>query len=365
MKERLHFVESMRATLMVLVVVYHVAAIYKPSQNWLIYSESPSILIGLIASFTDMFIMPGFFLISGYLASESLKGKSPRSFLTTRLVRIGIPLIVTALTFNSLQGVLLYTTGWKDFTFKEYWLNGEYISHLWFLVNLLCYFVFMAMFAMLVNLNSTLRYKLQKLLGVVVSNVPPLVVIPCLAFVSWSISISYRFGFPLFENYGGVIYMPLFMSFIPYFFFGALISVVASIEKYASINSLLLLSFMAIGGLPLNSIAEQLPYGHIILDYQKFFLKWTSVFVCMGLFYRYANKPTELFRQISAASYSVYLSHHLLVVAIGLLFLKLDLNVFFNFAATLILVAVSSYAFHKFIVEKYKLAKLMFNGVVS
>jgi glucan biosynthesis protein C len=365
MKERLHFVEAMRATLMVLVVVYHVAAIYKPDQNWLIYSHSTSELFGYIAAVAYTFRMPGFFLISGYLAAVSLTSKSPGTFIKLRLERIGIPLVATALSFNSVQSMLLLNTGWKDFSFSEYISNGEYISHLWFLVNLLCYFSLIALITLFVTRNDSLKNVLHNTLIKIFATVPYFIMILILAFGSWCISVSYRFGFPLFKNYGGVIYMPHLMAYLPFFLFGAAAFVTDSITKLASINIFSLIILLIAGWIPLDFLSEYFTYGHIVKDYQPFLLRWVSVFLCLTFFYRYFNKPYKLFKKISESSYSVYLSHHLLVIALGLIFLKINLNIYISFPIILTLVATLSYAFHCFIVNRSKMAKLLFNGITT
>ena len=84
--------------------------------------------------------MPAFFIVSGYFCLLTIKRYGPQKFFNVRIKRIVIPLVTTAITLNTIQILILNYTGWKNIDFETYVLTGGWISHLWFLVNLIVYF---------------------------------------------------------------------------------------------------------------------------------------------------------------------------------------------------------------------------------
>lgn len=90
--------------------------------------------------------MPAFFIVSGFFCYMTLNRYGARLFLRVRIPRILISLIITALTLNSLQNIILseYRPLAPSIFSVEYMLQGIWVSHLWFLISLIYYFVFSA-----------------------------------------------------------------------------------------------------------------------------------------------------------------------------------------------------------------------------
>ncbi|HET6447434.1 MAG TPA: acyltransferase family protein [candidate division Zixibacteria bacterium] len=97
---RLFFVDHLRAALIILVVLHHVALVYGASVQGYYYVEPP---FTDPAAFRDLLVfalvnqawfMGAFFLLAGYFAPGSIDRKGTGSFLKDRLIRLGIPLIV-------------------------------------------------------------------------------------------------------------------------------------------------------------------------------------------------------------------------------------------------------------------------------
>jgi glucan biosynthesis protein C len=133
----------MRGVLMILILVLHSAYVFDPAKVWGIYSEQSTFFATILIETIRVFALPAFFVVSGYFAIASLRKDSAMKFLKTRVImRLLIPTVVTAITLNSLQTYLLVSSGWKEFhTLQEYIITAQWKSHLWFMINLIIYFL--------------------------------------------------------------------------------------------------------------------------------------------------------------------------------------------------------------------------------
>src|SRR5690606_3309628 len=82
---------------------------------------------------------PAFFALSGFFCLYSATKYTSSILITRRMKRILIPFLVTALTLNTAQALLLQATGWESYGVYRYLSEGRWLSHLWFLENLALY----------------------------------------------------------------------------------------------------------------------------------------------------------------------------------------------------------------------------------
>ena len=96
---RLFFLDHLRAALVILVVLHHIAVIYGASALFY-YVEPPfndpvaSMGFLVFVLFNQAWFMGALFLISGYFTPGSFDRKGSSSFLGGRLLRLGVPLLV-------------------------------------------------------------------------------------------------------------------------------------------------------------------------------------------------------------------------------------------------------------------------------
>jgi len=98
-----------------------------------------SVFAGLLIKLLVLLIMPTFFILAGYFSVISFLHSHGRTFLFKRLLRLFLPFMTIVLTLNVLQALLLVSFGWQHYTIKSYILNGDWIQHTWFLINLITY----------------------------------------------------------------------------------------------------------------------------------------------------------------------------------------------------------------------------------
>jgi glucan biosynthesis protein C len=146
---RLFFIDNLRVSLIVLVVLHHLAVIYAANTGFY-YVEPPrdDLLAVVVLIFFELFnqayFMGFFFLLSGYFTPGSFDRKGPRSFIMGRLIRLGIPLLVYMFVLNPIACIGVYqmpvelTKITTPFTWQQYpRLIGK--GPLWFVVMLLVF----------------------------------------------------------------------------------------------------------------------------------------------------------------------------------------------------------------------------------
>ena len=319
MNDRIHYLDSMRSVLMMLGVVLHAAQIFNPAGPWYVVAERPSALSGHLAELIHLFRMPAFFVISGFFCALTLDRYGPRRFVAVRMQRIAVPLVATALTLGPLQAWLLAATGRRAFDPLEWATTGQWVSHLWFLLVLLVYF---AGAAALAALAPGPVAALGRLAGSLMRRVPMPALIVALALAQVVVIGSYKLGYPLYDYVlANSLSVYQLSVHLPYFVLGAVLFVDrALLARFASVHPLASVGIAA-AALALLALEPRLPEP---LRYP--WETWTKgvaalalVALCFRAFRAFADRPSPTWRFLSDASYTVYLFHHVTVMALGAL----------------------------------------------
>src|SRR5215467_4168658 len=103
---RMLFVDNLRVLLISLVVIQHVAVTYGAVGSWYYRDPATNLLTSIIlTTWTGIGMASGmgfFFLIAGYFTPGPYNRKGSKSFLSDRLVRLGIPLLIYDLLLDPL-----------------------------------------------------------------------------------------------------------------------------------------------------------------------------------------------------------------------------------------------------------------------
>jgi glucans biosynthesis protein C len=146
---RMFYVDYLRATLVILVVLHHIAAVYGAGAPFY-YVEPPftdarAFQVLLVFMLTNQaFFMGALFFLAGYFTPGSYDRKGTASFLKERLIRLGIPLVAFFFILNPVSSIGYYLmpgflTGiTTPLSLREYpELIG--LGPLWFVVMLLLF----------------------------------------------------------------------------------------------------------------------------------------------------------------------------------------------------------------------------------
>lgn len=348
---------------MALGIILHTANIYGLNIDWRIGNQERSLLVYFIRETIHLFRMPTFFMVSGFFCFMTLEKYGASLFVKVRMKRIAIPLITTALTLNSIQALVLYQTGWQVFEFSDYWLEGNWISHLWFLINLIVYF------AIAVSLYSIFSTKLSSALNLLSTwllKLPIAIVILLAASSGIAIVGSPPLGFPLYSYYlFDILNMYSLATYVPYFFFGAMLFTNSELlNRFTSVSNWILVIFVVVSQVTLYLIAPLVPgmAGQILIVFSSSVASWTMAAVLFKVFLTYFNKKSDFWLSLSSSSYTIYLFHHLIVIVLGLVAIELGLSPFWGMTIIICSTVMITLGIHHYIVNKSDFLKLIFNG---
>ena len=353
--------DSMRAVLMMLGVVIHSAQIFNPAQSWLIGSERTTFLAAYLVEFITTFRMPAFFVVSGFFCFLTLQKYAPRKFLTLRLKRILIPLLSTAIILNSIQTAVLIESEWLNTNWQSYLTKGGYISHLWFLTNLIIYFI--AAFLISTLFPQQLA-GLGRVITVLEEKLPLAAFLLLLPIASIAILATNKIGFPLYSNIAGVFSTYSIFIYTPYFIFGVALGFSKNLlSRFSTFNPLASLITIA-GSLAILHLLQ--PSQGALLEISNVYFSslicWASVSLCFYFFYNMLNSSSQAWLFLSDASYTVYLFHHLFVISLGLTLTKLNLPPIAVMTSIIAITIGSTLLLHNYFVLKVKPVRFLFNG---
>lgn len=345
---------------MVLGLVLHTCAAFSPSKYWLVSYLHPIEWVDSLNGFIHLFRMPLFFMISGFFAFIMMEKQSIKVFCSTKLLRIGVPFLSVLIVINLPQYIFL------DFllgtTLLEQINTNSLVGHLWFLVNLLAYFLLYAILHSSINgINSLIQ------------NVPATMAI---IFIILFLPLAYlgllalnKFGIPIYRDMPILGSFYQLFSYFDYFIIGTLIARLKHetfIDTMCSLKGAMLLCLLSfISSVPwliprvMNDITT--PY---ILHIQAIFVSiliWLAAAQVM-------NKNSGPFKYLADASYSIYLFHHAIIILLVLFANyvvsseKIELNTHMVFILIISTPLVITMLIHNFIVKKNKLLSLLFNG---
>jgi peptidoglycan/LPS O-acetylase OafA/YrhL len=149
---RLFFIDHLRAALIILVVLHHLAAVYGGAIPFY-YLDPPQsadslsgLLLLVFAFFNQAWFMGALFLIAGYFTPGSYERKGSGSFLKDRLLRLGIPLILFYFLINPISSIGIYLGPVPQIpdalTWQSYWQAYPTFFEIgisWFLALLLIF----------------------------------------------------------------------------------------------------------------------------------------------------------------------------------------------------------------------------------
>ncbi len=156
---RMLYIDNIRAVLISLVVVGHLAITYSGESgigDWYFrqsghVSDATAILMTMLLGIGTAFAMGLFFLIAGYFTPRPYDRKGTGRFLADRLVRLGIPLAFYALIINPLVTYWASVAGgyagsfWRFVTTRTQDLTEASVGPLWFVEGLLIFSVIYAL----------------------------------------------------------------------------------------------------------------------------------------------------------------------------------------------------------------------------
>jgi glucan biosynthesis protein C len=348
---------------MMLGVVLHSAKVFEPNSSWLISSENSIAIAGYLDAVIHIFRMPAFFVLSGYFCALTLAKYGWREFLRKRFVRILIPLIVTGFTLNVIQRHILNDLSGTIFSWSQYLVRGEWITHLWFLINLIAYYSFAVLF---VVVGGKVGCKMFGNVAQLCNRIHILLLVALMPCFTVAILAIGKLGVPIYAVVFGIDDYNI-MIYVPYFFFGGMLAANSALfEKFSGTKSVWNLLIIALAARALLSLdLDDRLVSHVLFEYLTALESWFSVAVCFAFFRTFFDQRSRVWYFLSDASYTVYLFHHLFVIGFGLVLISLGFNGVTGLPLLIAATLAATLAIHKLFIESNWVGRLLFNGKFS
>lgn len=373
---RLHHFDVLRAVMLLLIVLVHVAHIYNPAADWIVSSPEKTWLAPILSSI-PVFSMPGFFMISSILSIFLLQKRSYQDWAKGRLLRVCVPLIsgmlilspITIYFASEAAGIGAAKETASTFTgelltdFSVF--DRRWIGHLWFL-STLGIFTLIAWFAfakgvMMPCLNAVSRFLVDSNKRV------PVWWILVAAIGVWGFGA--KAAFYLFKTALGfeptliaVLNADTLVGYFPIFILGMLLGASADLRtvlfRVTPLRTWVLAVTFAIYML---GAGVEIPEWRM---FRKLISSGLGTGIALFLFGYLAdkiNKPTPVVKRISKYSYSVYLLHYPIANALGYAFVFVSMDATLEFMLVIALTYGLSFL-AAWLADQSRFLKFVFNG---
>ncbi|HEY1343999.1 MAG TPA: acyltransferase family protein, partial [Streptosporangiaceae bacterium] len=139
---RQRWADNLRVLVIAAVVVFHTATAYLGGSDWYYMDRTTSKLwpaVAWLAGIISAFALGPLFLVAGWFSARSLAHQGAGGFARTRLLRLGVPLIVFIVVINPLAGYL-GSRGQGLHPGLARYLSGDYAAGpMWFVAALLAF----------------------------------------------------------------------------------------------------------------------------------------------------------------------------------------------------------------------------------
>lgn len=362
--QRYRYMDSLRALLIVGGVFYHAALAYSPNAHWIVEDPSGMRIFDFISGSLHVFRMPAFFFIAGFFCAMSFSQRDVNVALRRRLISFGVPLVCLALLVQPIQYLLeLHAHGKSAHDVLDfglvYFATGKYVSHLWFLLNLIVYYVVCWVFVSAARSRQPGSAANQprmkhdwvrsKFLLAMLSCLFTLAVNAIINRIDHSIMVVLD-DLPL--------YFPFFLAGYVGFVSKDVLDRLSGPEwsDWAIAATLLLAHHLVVVQNPkLASLLE------LMLWYAE---AWLLSMLAVYLARRYLDVENILLRKVSEASYTIYLFHHIVVGTLVSVFAGVAMTGghVTKYIAVVCCSVLFTYALHHQLVARKPLLKAMFNG---
>lgn len=324
LNQRLHYMDNLRALVMLVGVFYHASHAYNAQTNplWFTADTVHSPLFMVVFEFIHMWRMPIFFVIAGFFTALLIQRRDMKGMLKNRLLRVGAPLVV----FWPLVIAALYVSFiWAFENVEKKSVMLEFLSdkqkmpngplhflgwaHLWFLFYLM---IFYALTLVIKQLPlSKIKTAILNMHPTLAITILPLLLLPGLS----STIIHLRPTNPFMPQIWGILFFGMFFAY-GYILFSSsrLVDYFQRTWPFLLIASFII--FIPFGFLhphvssnPIAPIVQ--PQWNVRLPLMLCIAYVSTFMSIVGLVVakKVLNKKSNLMRYMSDASYWIYIIH--------------------------------------------------------
>jgi fucose 4-O-acetylase-like acetyltransferase len=369
--ERIHSLDSLRAIMMMLGLVFHSALTYGVSdlgEGWPIKDPGATNLSNdLLKHLISRFRMPLFFLVAGFFGALLFYDRTPIKMLKNRIQRLLLPLIVF---FILLWPVIIFSFSYTQLTFSgshdafrgamDQFSDLDIVKldktyHLWFLY----YLTLITTASFLLALVFKKLPNISKLISKSFNWVIQKPVVRVLVFTGLTSLVYLIMGT---TSTSGMSLIPSLGTFIFFFYFYGIGWILFKSKRL--LDHIMRLDWACVSlGVALTLFylfnLATLKDGYIIL--LKSLTVWLFIFGITGLFIRYGSNHSSKMRYVSDAAYWVYLIHFPLTIFIPSLLFKWNVPATIKFLTVLLVTTFICFITYHYFVRTTFIGKFL-NG---
>ncbi len=361
-RQRLYFLDNLKAFIILLMVVFHVAMGYTTWDLawWTVNDTQKHPFFDLFVLETDVYIMPVMFMIAGYFAPLILIKKGAAGFWQDKWKRIVLPwlggvlFIAPFIAYSTLLSRMdtppNYFSFWQNDFFGPYYQQAHY----WFLGILTLFFLLLTL---LYRLNPTCLNRSNRKSTPSAWFFPAFVLLTAAAFFSanlffWNdawINAKYIFVFQpvrillLFCYFGLGVYAWKHAWFTPGGYKPRLLPWAVAAVIMLIVFLFYRVTFTLMPDVPLLSKA-----GHA-LTHATFSL--TATLALTAVFQKYIDSKSYLWRRLAANSYTIYFIHQCVIIPIAYSVQKLDINVWLKYSTVSVVTLILCFLIAEYIIN--------------
>lgn len=369
---RLAYIDNLKALIIILVVIVHVAVTYSGIGSWFYIEHktlgnAPFYSFLFFETFNQAFFMSMFFLIAAYFIPPSLDKKGAKKFIKDRLFRLGVPTII----FMLIIFPIVLKMARHDINLFEFYKNGiisfsfiSWTGPMWFALTLLIFSIiyvpFNSLFIKLAN-----RYSFS----ITIKNVLALVAL--ITIIAFAIRLVYPIGTSVIN-----LQFCFFAAYIFMFCMGIIVSRKNIIENISYSTALKWLIAAFVIGIPLWILVVYFGVNKNAFQYWAItggwnfpafgYALWESFFCVaviiglIGVFKKWFNTQNSLQKFLSTNAFGVYVFHPLIVVSVSVLFKNVDIQPGLKFFVVVLITVPFSFIFSS-LVRRIGIMQKMFS----
>jgi len=345
------YIDNLRTFLVILVVLFHIAATYGPIGFWYYYERTglaSTYLLGFFISFNQAFLLGLFFMTSAYFIIPSYTRKGADLFIRDRFRRLGIPLLFYIIIIGPfliyIQQIFIakdkvnFLSFYYNFIIKNIIIEA---GPLWFLQALLIFSIFYILLAEIIKKLQKKKTALKKKALDFPGNYKIILFILSLAIVTFLVRIKFPIG-------NSIINLQL--CFLPQYVSLFILGILAyrnnwfeKIDHKKAIFWLSVLIFATILGPVLLFFSGVFKEADITLiaggfQWQAFlYALWEaaisiSISICIIYYFKKKfNRQNNLFASLYKSAYAVFIIHPLIIVPISYSIKGLEIHPLYKF----------------------------------
>jgi surface polysaccharide O-acyltransferase-like enzyme len=309
---RYHALDGLRATMMFLGIYLHVVVGYTGDGRWPYIDPHPAHGINITLGIIHAFRMPAFYVMAGFFGALLWDRRGVAAFVANRTRRILLPFALFWALMFPVMAVIVVSLERGSAAIVPAFTSGEILHrlhplHLWFLEYLLLLYVLVGPVAYAARwLPATVKQGIATAFRATVQNVAAPAV--C-AMLSWPALMAMHGNL---KDCDGFVPEPLILAaYVVPFVFGWLLygqrDLLPAFERHIWLYLGLTVPAWFLWAASGNGHPYLCAAGNTSLC-------WLWTFALIGLFLKFASRPSPLGRYLSDASYWIYIMHMPVVV---------------------------------------------------